>query len=111
MTNREAYVLGWTWGRIDAELDKYDISGTRFAEASKRPLSGMALIMQHANKTGVLKGRLDKEIGAALNEINMSDEEMSAKQEAVSPFKLQGTWQIGCTMGRAKKPLPPETQE
>lgn len=114
MTSRESFVFGWVWGRLDAELeafDRNDKSGFKFRQAAAQPLSGMAQIMNAANQCRLLHGNLHKEICFALSEVGLPDDELSASPEPYQPLSLQGSWQMGCMVGRSKQPLPPASQD
>lgn len=103
MTNREAYVFGWVYGRICASSQ----SIIRKPEtAAMRPYSGSAEIISSAQRIGLLKGDLDAEIGAALCEIDSIDPPMDGGSERVQPLEIQSSWQLGYFKGLSGNPLP-----
>lgn len=102
MTNREAYVLGWVYGKIDAALYAKTGHGvTGIADPASRPMTASALAIQAGTREGVMGG-LDPQIAAAYTEIAYLDD---AHPEPVQPLEVQGTWQIGYYHARAGKPL------
>lgn len=102
MTNREAYVFGWIFGRIQ-RADNYSEIGGDITLACQRPLSGSAKIITAAHQKGLLKGDLDREIGEAMAELS-APPDMSG-QEPVQPMELQGSWQLGYYAGKSGRPL------
>ena len=97
MTTREAYVFGWVYGRLNPEGDT--------ALAAMRPYSANAQAISSAHRAGILKGDLDKEIGAALCQIDDVEAPMVGGAEKVQPLENQSSWQLGYYAGRAGKPL------
>lgn len=100
MTTREAYVFGWVYGRLNPEGDT--------ALAAMRPYSANAQAISAAHRAGILKGELDKAIGAALCQIDDVEAPMQGGSEKVQPLENQSSWQLGYYAGRAGKPLPEE---
>lgn len=102
MTNHEAYVFGWVYGRLDAAMCGYkrDIS-----MAAMRPYSASAQIINEATRRGALRGDLEREIAEAMNQIVEIEAPTNGGQEAVQPLSIQGSWQLGYTRGAAGKPL------
>ena len=100
MTTREAYVFGWVYGRLNPEGDT--------ALAAMRPYSANAQAISSAHRAGILKGDLDKEVGAALCQIDDVEAPMTGGSEKVQPLENQSSWQLGYYAGRAGKPLPEE---
>ena len=100
MTTREAYVFGWVFGRLSPEGDT--------ALAAMRPYSANAKAISNAHRAGILKGDLDREIGAALCQIDDVEAPMQGGSEKVQPLENQSSWQLGYYAGRAGKPLPEE---
>ena len=100
MTTREAYVFGWVFGRLHPDGNT--------ALAAMRPFSAMGEAVTRAHREGILKGDLDKEIGAALCQIDDVEAPMAGGSEKVQPLENQGAWQLGYYAGRAGKPLPEE---
>lgn len=100
MTTREAYVFGWVYGRLSPEGDT--------ALAAMRPYSTNAQAISSAHRAGILKGDLDKEVGAALCQIDDVEAPMQGGSEKVQPLENQSSWQLGYYAGRAGKPLPEE---
>lgn len=97
MTTREAYVFGWVYGRLSPEGDT--------ALAAMRPYSANAQAISAAHRAGTLKGDLDKEVGAALCQIDDVEAPMQGGSEKVQPLENQSSWQLGYYAGRAGKPL------
>ncbi len=108
MTNRDAYVFGWVYGRICAE----DPSAKKDPSlAAMRPYSGNAQIISWAHQNRLLTGDLDTEIGKALCEIKSIDPPMDGEGECVQPLEIQGSWQFGYFRGLGKNPLPPQKMD
>lgn len=102
MTNHEAYVFGWVYGRLEAAMGGYkrDIS-----LAAMRPYSASAQIINEATRRGALRGDLEREIAEAMTHIDAIEAPTNGYQEAVQPLPLQGSWQLGYTRGAARKDL------
>ena len=107
MTNREAYVFGWVFGRLNAEA-KEDIGGD-VALAPQRPYAASAKVISDAHRLGLLKGNLDRQVGEALCEITSIDPPMDGGSEKYQPLEIQASWQLGYFAGHAKKPLAEES--
>ena len=107
MTNREAYVFGWVFGRLNAE-SKEDIGGDATL-ACQRPHSASAKVVSDAQRLGILKGNLNNQVGEALSELDIIEPEMDGGSEKCQPLEIQGSWQLGYFAGRAKKPLAEES--
>ena len=107
MTNREAYVFGWVFGRISAEAVPTEIGGD-VALAAHRPYSANARIISDAQRLGILTGDLDKQVGEALCEIDSIDPPMAGGSEKYQPLEIQGSWQMGYYAGRGRLPLAAE---
>ena len=97
MTTRESYVFGWVYGRLSPDGDT--------ALAAMRPYSANAQAISAAHRAGTLKGDLDKEVGAALCQIDDVEAPMQGGSEKVQPLENQSSWQLGYYAGRAGKPL------
>ena len=52
MTNREAYVFGWVFGRINAEVE--NSIGGDVTLASQRPYTASAKVISDAHRLGLL---------------------------------------------------------
>lgn len=104
MTNREAYVFGWVFGRINAEAYPQTAGGD-VALAASRPYTANARAISDAHRMGILTGELDRQIGEALCEITSVDPPMDGGSEAYQPLEIQGAWQLGYYAGRGKHPL------
>lgn len=100
MTTREAYVFGWVFGRLQQDDDSGDTT-----LAAMRPYSANAKAISAAHRSGILKGDLDEEIGAALCQIDDVEAPMQGGTEKVQPLENQSSWQLGYYSGRAGKPL------
>lgn len=107
MTNREAYVFGWVFGRIYAEAFPAEIGGD-VALAAPRPYTANAHIISDAHRLGILKGDLDKQVGEALCEIDSIEPQMDGGSEKYQPLDIQGSWQMGYYAGRGRLPLAAE---
>ena len=103
MTNREAYVFGWVFGRINAEVFPDDIGPDPW-EACMRPYTCSAQVISAAHEKGLLSGDLDQQIGEALSEINSIEPEMDGGSEKAQPLEIQGSWQLGYYAGKGGKP-------
>ena len=108
MTNREAYVFGWVFGRLSAETFPEEI-GCDVALAAPRPYTANARIISDAHRIGILRGDLDRQVGEALCEITSIDLPMDGGSEKYQPLEIQGSWQMGYYAGRGKRPLAQET--
>lgn len=104
MTNREAYVFGWVFGRINAEVFPGEIGPDPW-EACMRPYTCSAQVISAAHEKGLLSGDLDQQIGEALSEINSIEPEMDGGSEKVQPLEIQGSWQLGYYAGKGKRLL------
>lgn len=100
MTTREAYIFGWVFGRLQQDDDSGDTT-----LAAMRPYSANAKAISNAHRAGILKGDLDREIGAALCQIDDVEAPMVGGTEKVQPLENQSSWQLGYYAGRAGKPL------
>ena len=104
MTSREAYVFGWVFGRLNAEVLPEELGPDPW-NACMRPYSASAQIISAAHVKGILSGDLDAQIGEALSEIGNIEPEMDGGAEKVQPLELQGSWQLGYYAGKGKRPL------
>lgn len=104
MTNREAYVFGWVFGRINAEVFPDEIGPDPW-DACMRPYTASAQIISSAHEKRLLTPILDAQIGEALSEITAIEPEMDGGSEKVQPLEVQGSWQLGYYAGKGKRPL------
>lgn len=104
MTNREAYVFGWVFGRLNAAAYPQEIGGD-FTLAAQRPYTASARVVSDAHRLGLLKGDLDRQIGEALCEITSIDPPMEGGSEKFQPLEIQGAWQMGYFAGKGTRPL------
>lgn len=104
MTNREAYVFGWVFGRLSVAALPDDIGGD-VGMAAQRPYTANARIISEAHQRRILKGDLDAQVGEALCEIDSIDPPMEGGSEKVQPLEIQGSWQFGYFAGRGKRHL------
>lgn len=107
MTSREAYVLGWVFGRLSMAALPAEIGGD-VALAAPRPYTANARIISDAHRAGLLKGELDRQVGEALCEIRSIDVPMEGGSERYQPLEIQSSWQMGYYAGKGGIPLPPE---
>lgn len=107
MTNREAYVFGWVFGRLSIEAFPEEIGGD-VALAAARPYTANARIISDAHRLGLLTGDLDRQVGEALLEITSIDPPMEGGSEKYQPLEIQGSWQLGYFAGKGKRPLAEE---
>ena len=107
MTNREAYIFGWVFGRLNAEVK--DSIGGDAALAAQRPYTASAKVISDAQRLGILKGDLDQQVGEALCEISAVDPPMENGSEKFQPLEIQSSWQLGYFAGRWKRPLASES--
>lgn len=107
MTNREAYVFGWVFGRLSIEAFPEEIGGD-VALAAARPYTANARIISDAHRLGLLTGDLDRQVGEALCEITSIDPPMEGGSEKYQPLEIQGSWQLGYFAGKGKRPLAEE---
>ena len=100
MTDREAYVMGFVYGKLESALGRnYDPAGVKFSNASMRPISGLATIHRTVMAENKMSEKLSIEIAAALDEIGR-DVADGSPQETVIPLELQGKWQLGYYKGK-----------
>ena len=104
MTNREAYVFGWVFGRLNADAFPQTVGGD-VALAAPRPYSATARAIADAHRLGILTGVLDQQVGEALCEITSIDPPMDGESEKYQPLEIQGAWQLGVYHARSGKPL------
>lgn len=104
MTSREAYVFGWVFGRLNAEVFPSSVGGD-VALAPQRPYTSNAQVISDAHRLGILKGDLDQQVGEALCEITSIDPPMENGSEKFQSLEVQGSWQLGYYAGRGKRPL------
>ncbi len=107
MTSREAYVLGWVFGRLSRAALPAEIGGD-VALAAPRPYTANARIISDAHRAGLLKGKLDRQVGEALCEIRSVEAPMEGGSERYQPLEIQSSWQMGYYAGKGGIPLPPE---
>lgn len=100
MTHREVYILGWVFGRLHPDGNT--------ALAAMRPFSAMGEAVTRAHREGILKGSLDKEIGAALCQLETHSPDIVGGSEKVQPHEMQSSWYLGYYAGLAGSPLPDE---
>mgnify|MGYP001851301048 FL=1 len=110
MTSREAYVFGWVFGRLSRAAFPEQIGGD-VALAAPRPYTANARIISDAQRAGLLKGELDRQIGEALCEIRSIVAPMEGGSEKYQPLEIQGAWQMGYYAGKGGRPLPPEEMD
>lgn len=103
LTDREAYVLGWVFGRIKVESKNSNIGGP-VEWAAQRPYTGMGKIIFAARQERILTDELDMQIAEALDEIDRIPD----GQEDVQPLAIQSSWDLGYYAGLAKRPLAGE---
>lgn len=103
MTNREAYVLGWVFGRLNA-ASKTEIGGD-VTLACARPYSANAKVISDAYSLHLLTPDIDAQLAEALSEINSIDPPMENGSEAHQPLEMQSSWQLGYYAGKGKRPL------
>lgn len=104
MINREAYVFGWVFGRLNAEAFPQSVGGD-VALAAPRPYSANARVISDAHRLGLLTGDLEQQVGEALCEITSIDPPMEEGSEKFQPLEIQGSWQLGYYAGKGKRPL------
>lgn len=100
ITSREAYVLGWVFGRISGESTGKEIGGP-VEWAAQRPFSGLAKVLSEAHQIGSIKPDLNAQIAEALDEITHTPDE----PEEVQPLEIQGSWELGYYAGKSGRPL------
>ena len=106
MTNREAYVFGWVFGRLNAE-SRQEIGGD-FESACAHPYSGNAKVISDANRLHLLTPDIDAQITEALAEISNIEPHIKNGSEEFQPLEIQGSWQLGYYAGKSKRPLARE---
>lgn len=104
MTNREAYVFGWVFGRLNAAAYPQEIGGN-LTLAAQRPYTALARVISDAHRLCLLKGDLDRQVAEALCEITSIDPPVEGGSEKFQPLGMQGSWQLGYFAGKGKRPL------
>ena len=104
MTNREAYVFGWVFGRLNAAAYPQEIGGD-LTLAAQRPYTALARVISDAHRLGLLKRDLDRQVAEALCEITSIDPPVEGGSEKFQPLEMQGAWQLGYFAGKGKRPL------
>lgn len=103
MKKREAYILGWLYGRIARTMPDYD-TAAKMQLAAMRPLTGFAAVHQAAIAAGTLTEDVRQAIASATDEL--SDAVVSGTEEVI-PLDQQGSWQMGYYCAKAGHPIPP----
>lgn len=103
MKKREAYILGWLYGRIARTMPDYD-TAAKMQLAAMRPLTGFAAVHQAAIAAGTLTEGVRQAIASATDEL--SDAVVSGTEEVI-PLDQQGSWQMGYYCAKAGHPIPP----
>lgn len=103
MKKREAYILGWLYGRIARTMPDYD-TAAKMQLAAMRPLTGFATVHQAAIAAGTLTKDVRQAIASATDEL--SDAVVSGTEEVI-PLDQQGSWQMGYYCAKAGHPIPP----
>lgn len=107
MTNRESFVFGWVFGRLNLAAYPQEIGGD-LTLAAQRPYTASARVISDAQRLGILKGELDQQIGEALCEITSIEPPMDGGAEKFQPLEIQGAWQLGYYAGKGGHPLAGE---
>lgn len=104
ITNREAYVLGWVYGRAcAAAAPKRPSIGANIAPAV--PLSAMASAINCVKANGKSTPDLEAEFTAALSEIESIPAAPVTGQETPQPLEKQSHWALGFNSGSSGLPL------
>ena len=110
MTNREAYVFGWVFGRlVKAAEEQFKEIDRGILDPAARPYSANAKIISAAHTEKLLTKELDMQIGEALCEIKNVSPPMEGGSEKVQPMEIRGQWFFGYYAGLGKYPLAEET--
>ena len=96
MTNREAYVFGWVFGRLNAAAYPQEIGGD-LTLAAQRPYTALARVISDAHRLGLLKRDLDRQVAEALCEITSIDPPVEGGSEKFQPLEMQGAWPVSYT--------------
>ena len=99
MTNREAYVFGWVFGRINAEVFPGEIGPDPW-EACMRPYTCSAQVISAAHEKGSCLETWTSRSGRRCPKINSIEPEMDGGSEKVQPLEIQGSWQLGYYAGK-----------
>lgn len=99
--------------RVEVSFDEYvgrKNDGTINGQWSKKPatmIRKVAIVQAlcAAHRSGILKGDLNEEIGAALCQIDDVEAPMQGGTEKVQPLENQSSWHLGYYAGRTGKPL------
>lgn len=100
ITSREAYVLGWVFGRLSATDPSKNIGGPP-EWAMMRPFGGLAKAIYAAHQFRLVTPELDDQIAEALDEISQCPDE----PEVVQPLENQSSWDLGYYAGKSGRPL------
>lgn len=105
ITNREAYILGWVYGRACATASpKRPTIDANIAPAI--PLTAMASAINCVKANGESTPEFEAEVAAALSEIESVPAIPSTGQEAPQPLEKQSYWAMGFNSGSNGSPLP-----
>lgn len=101
MERKEARALGWAYGRLERAFgDEYDKSGTKYARACERPLSGFATIHAAAIREHKITKELEKELVEVLSFVDM-DKLSGSGSEPYQSLEIQGIWQLAHIRGKS----------
>jgi DNA-binding XRE family transcriptional regulator len=106
MTNREAYIFGWVYGRFYVELERKNIRRD-VGLAASHPYMGLGEITRLAHQERVTNDELELEVANALAQISVTDSILESDSSNILPMEKQSSWFLGYYMGRSRKPLPP----
>ena len=110
ITNREAYVLGWVYGRAcAAAYPKRPAIDANIAPAV--PLSAMASAINCVKINGKSTPELEAEFTAALSEIESVPAAPVTEQETPQPLEKQSYWALGFNSGSNGSPIPEARKE
>lgn len=101
MTNREAYVFGWVFGRLNAAAYPQEIGGD-LTLAAQRPYTALARVISDAHRLGLLKRDLDRQVAEALCEITSIDPPVEGGSEKFQPLISIHAPREGCDRERAR---------
>ncbi len=105
MTNRDAYIFGWVFGRTKAEIEK---AGGHVNDdlgiCASNPNRASGKILHRASNMRLLHlgSKFDEDIGKALCQL----EEIPDPDEGLQPIDVRNSWTLGYYKGIYCEPLP-----
>lgn len=105
MTSKEAYTLGWIYGKLtsvltEEEYIEFDRTGIKLCNAAKHPLENISMLHEYVIQKHKINNVFD-DIMNAMTNINISNISTNSLLPA-----LQGNWWIGYYHAKSGNKLP-----